>query len=42
MFYGLQRGVAEMKKKVLIAGGTMRRNIWIVKSGTEPKTIKRK
>lgn len=42
MFYGLQRGVAEMKKKGLLAGGTMKRNIWIVKHGTEPKTIVRK
>lgn len=42
MFRGLQYGVAVMKKKVLIASGTMKRNVWIVKTGSEGSTIKRK
>jgi hypothetical protein len=41
LFYGLQRGVAEMKKKVLIMSGTMRRNIHLVRAGTEPLPPKR-
>jgi len=39
---GVQRGVAEWKKKQLIASGTLKRFVWIVKHASDPKTIKKK
>lgn len=38
---GLQRGIAEAKKKALIAQGVLKRNIWIIPHASEQKTIKR-
>ncbi len=39
---GVQRGVAEWKKKLLISEGKLRRNVWIIKHASDPKTIIRK
>lgn len=39
---GVPYGVAAMKRKMLIASGTLRRNVWIIKHASDPKTIIRK
>lgn len=38
---GVHYGVAQWKKKQLIAAGQMKRQIWIVPHASDPKTIKR-
>ncbi len=39
---GVHYGVAAFKKKALILQGVLRRQIWIVKHASDPKTIIRK
>lgn len=39
---GVHYGVAMFKKKALIAQGVMKRQIWIIKTASDPKTIIRK